>query len=161
MRIGSVLTHAGEALFEGFLIALLVVGLMVGTTFAAKGGGTGTSGGGKGGHNTASGGGTIAWVMVTDNNGNGTPNWGDTITFKFQQTATTEPHVDLQCKQGGAVVYGATTGFYPGYPWPWTQNMTLASQAWSGGSASCVARLQAYDGSSVITLATQSFTAGA
>jgi hypothetical protein len=39
MRIGSVLTHAGEALFEGFLIALMVVVLLVGTTFAARGGG--------------------------------------------------------------------------------------------------------------------------
>jgi hypothetical protein len=53
MRIGSVLTHAGEALFEGFLIALLVVGLMVGTTFAARGGGGGHQKPGSGSNGTA------------------------------------------------------------------------------------------------------------
>jgi hypothetical protein len=36
MRIGSVLKHSGQAVLEGALIAMLVVGLMAGTTFAAK-----------------------------------------------------------------------------------------------------------------------------
>jgi hypothetical protein len=44
--MGPVLTHAGEALFEGLLLSLLVVALIVGTAFAAKpapsGGGSGT-----------------------------------------------------------------------------------------------------------------------
>ena len=156
MRIRSVLSHSAQVVVEGALVSLLVVGLMAGTAFAAKGGSTtGT----KGGH-TTSGGGTVAYQMVTDLNGNQAPNWGDTITFTYSTTAT-EPHLDLQCSQGGAVVYGATTGFYASYPWPWTKNMTLSSQMWSGGSASCVARLYAFDGSRTTTLATQSFTAGA
>jgi hypothetical protein len=39
MRIRSVLSHSFQALAEGALIALLVVGLMAGTAFAARGGG--------------------------------------------------------------------------------------------------------------------------
>ena len=38
MRIRSVLTHSAQAVLEGAIIATLVVGLMAGTTFAAKGG---------------------------------------------------------------------------------------------------------------------------
>ena len=46
MRIGSVLKHTSQAVLEGALIAALVVGLVAGTAFAAKGGG-GTGGHGK------------------------------------------------------------------------------------------------------------------
>jgi len=152
MRIGSVLKHSGQAVLEGALIASMVVALMAGTALA-----------GKGGHSkpgTTTGNGTIAWVMVVDANGNNSPNWGDTIRFDVKTTATTEPHVSLTCKQGGTVVYGATTGYYASYPWPWTQEMQLSSQSWASGSASCVAVLQAYSGSSVSSLASVSFTAG-
>jgi hypothetical protein len=45
MRIGSVLKHSGQAVLEGALIAMLVVGLVAGTAFAARGGG-GKPGGG-------------------------------------------------------------------------------------------------------------------
>lgn len=98
-------------------------------------------------------------VMVADVNGDGLPNWGDTVTFAFTQTATSEPHVDLTCSQNGVVVYGATAGFYASYPWPWTVNMTLGSQAWSGGAASCVARLYYFAGRKTVTLATLQFVA--
>jgi hypothetical protein len=56
------------------------------------------------------------------------------------------------------VVYGASTGYYASYPWPWTQNMTLSSQMWTGGSASCTAVLQAYSGTSVTTLGSLNFS---
>ena len=39
MRIKSIFTHSAQAIAEGALISLLVVGLMAGTAFAAKGGG--------------------------------------------------------------------------------------------------------------------------
>jgi hypothetical protein len=39
MRIRSVLSHSAQALAEGALIAMLVVGLMAGTAFAARSGG--------------------------------------------------------------------------------------------------------------------------
>ena len=102
---------------------------------------------------------SLTFVMHADTNGNDLPDWGDTVTFNVSTTETTEPHVDLTCSQGGTVVYGATTGFYASYPWPWTQNMTLSSQMWTGGAANCVARLYYFSGTSSVTLASQSFTA--
>jgi hypothetical protein len=49
MRIRSVLNHSVQAVLEGALIAMLVVGLMAGTALAGKsgGGGGGHGGGGK------------------------------------------------------------------------------------------------------------------
>jgi hypothetical protein len=117
-------------------------------------------GGGKGGGGTTTGGG-ITLVMVTDANANGLPNWGDTITFNISTTATTEPHVNVTCSQNGVVVYSASTGYYASYPWPWTQNMTLSSQSWTGGAADCTAVLSAYSGTTVTTLATLNFQVGA
>ena len=84
---------------------------------------------------------TITYAMVTDQNGDGLPNWADTITFKVSTTATTQPHVRLTCTQNGAVVYSNETGYYPSYPWPWTQNMQLTSDMWKSGAADCKAEL--------------------
>jgi len=47
VRIRSVFTHSAQVIAEGALLSLLVVGLMAGTTLAAKPGGTSTSGGGS------------------------------------------------------------------------------------------------------------------
>jgi hypothetical protein len=98
--------------------------------------------------------------MSTDKNGDGLPNWGDTVTFNVSTTATTEPTVSLSCSQSGVVVYGATSGFYEGYPWPWTKYMTLSSGAWTGGAANCTATLFPASNRSTI-LATLTFNAGA
>ena len=133
-------------------MAMLVV-VVVPVALAGKGkhpGGGGTTSGGS-----------LTLSMVVDNNWNGLPNWGDTITFKVSTTATTEPHVNVTCYQNGVTVYGASTGYYASYPWPWTQNMTLSSQSWTGGAASCTAVLQAYSGTSISTLATLNFSVGA
>ena len=46
MRIRSVFSHSAQAIAEGALISLLVVGLMAGTAFAARGGGGKPGGGG-------------------------------------------------------------------------------------------------------------------
>jgi hypothetical protein len=100
---------------------------------------------------------SIQLVVLTG--GDSVPNWGEDVTFNVSTTATTEPHVDLTCSQGGAVVYSATTGFYASYPWPWTQTMNLASQSWTGGDASCSARLYMFSGKGTSTLASLSFTA--
>ena len=96
--------------------------------------------------------------MVNDVNGNRLPNWGDNIRFDVSTSATTEPYVSVTCSQNGAVVYGAQTGYYAGYPWPWTQIMKLSSTAWQSGSASCVARLYSINGTSTTTITTSSFT---
>jgi hypothetical protein len=136
------------------VIALVVVLALAPIALAGKGGG----GGGK--KPPSGGSGTLSLVMVSDTGTAGT-SWGDTVTFSFQQSATTEPHVDLTCSQNGTLVYSATAGFYASYPWPWTTNMSLSSQSWTGGAASCTARLYYFSGSSTTTLATLSFTAAA
>jgi hypothetical protein len=127
-------------------VALAVTFLVASPADAAKGGGK-PSGGTS----------TINLVVLTG--GDSIPNWGEDVTFNVSTTATTEPHVDLTCSQGGTLVYSATTGYYASYPWPWTQTMTLSSQMWTGGDASCVARLYMFNGSRTSTLATLSFTA--
>jgi hypothetical protein len=140
------------------LTVTLVVLVFVPVALAGKGGGHGGGGGTTGG---TTGSGTLTLVMVSDTNANGLPNWGDTIRFSVSTTATTEPHVNLSCSQGGVVVYGAATGYYASYPWPWTQDMTLASTNWSGGAAACTATLQSYSGTSVTTLGTLNFSVAA
>jgi hypothetical protein len=79
-------------------------------------------------------------------------NYGDTITFDVSTTQTQYPTVNVKCYQNGTLVFGASAGFYPTYPWPWAQVMTLSSSAWTGGAASCTAVL-----SGSTTLATLNF----
>jgi|SRR5438477_2398378 len=110
---------------------------------------------GKGGGQKTAGTGTIALVLL--NSTDGFPHRGQQVTFTVSTTATTEPHVSLQCSQGGVVVYSAATGYYPGYLWPWTQTMTLTSSAWTGGDADCVASLYYFSATKVVTLATLPF----
>ena len=138
MRIRSVLTHSAQAILEGALIATLVVGLMAGTAFAARGGGGGHS---KPGGGSTSGGGTVAVEMVTDV---GTPGLsrGDTVTFNVSTTATDEPFVNLQCFQNGVRVLNGSAGFFS-----WAMNapyydFTLNSGMWTSGAADCTAYLQ-------------------
>jgi hypothetical protein len=143
-------SHVARRAFVG-LVTLLVL-VVVPAALAERGGN---------GHGHHDGYGTLTVVMVADENGDSLPNWGDTITFDVSTTATDEPHVDVTCYQDGTLVYSAWTGYYDSYPWPWTQNMTLSSQAWTGGAADCTATLSAYSGSSVETLSTLDFLVGA
>jgi hypothetical protein len=137
MRISSVLTHAGEALFEGMLIALMVVVLLAGTAFAGKGGSHGKPGGGG----TTSGGGTIALAtpLVVDRNGNGGPNWNDVVTFNIQTTATTQPWVNLVCSRNGTVIAQGWDGYFEGSLT--SRDFGLASPQWTSGAADCTAYL--------------------
>lgn len=154
MRLKSVIAHGLQAVAEGSLIALLIVGLMAGSVFAAKGGGGKPSGGG-----TTGGGGSLALVMVTDANGNGLPNWGDQVTFNVSTTATDRPTVRLHCYQNGSLVYTFSAGFFAGYPW--TTIYGLSSQSWTGGAANCTASL-IYSGNNgrIITVATLNVAVG-
>ena len=141
MRIKSVFKHSAQAVAEGSLVALLVVGLMAGSVLAAKpeSSGQGKPGGG-GGKPPRDSGGTLTLVMVEDANTNGTPNWNDTITFNVTSSSSS-PYVSVKCYQGGTLVYGADAGFYADYPWPGARNMPLYSPAWTGGAASCNATI--------------------
>lgn len=138
MRIRRITSHSLQAIAEAALIALLVVGLMAGTAFAGKGGTAGTGGHGKPGSGGSTG--TLTLVMVADANGNGAPNWGDTISFNVTSSSA-YPTVSVRCSQGGTMVYSADAGFYASYPWPGAQNMPLYSPSWTGGAASCNATL--------------------
>jgi len=64
-------------------------------TQAGKGGGGGGKKPAGGGGTTGGGGGSLSWVMVTDTNNNGVPNWGEQIRFDVSTTATSEPNVNL------------------------------------------------------------------
>lgn len=140
-------TPAG-AVLAGVVLVLSLA--LVPAAFAGKGGGSGGGGGG----------GSIAGPMlVTDVNGNGVANYGDTVTFNVSASTST-PYVDLVCSQNGGVVYSATAGFFASYPWPWTKDMNLASQMWTGGNADCVATLYTFNSrAKKVVLATLKFTA--
>jgi hypothetical protein len=132
--------------------------LLVPAAFAAKGSGGGghKPGGGSGGGSA-----TISLRMVTDVNSNGTPNYGDTVTFNVSTTATTEPHVRLQCFQNGTLVNTRDAGMYASYPWAWEQNMALSSSLWTGGAANCTAQVYYFSGSNTVWSTSLSFTAAA
>jgi hypothetical protein len=117
-------THTLMALAEASLVALLVVGLIAGTAFAGKGGGN-----------------SFTLVMVNDLNGDQAPDYGETITFDLS-TRAAKPYVNVRCYQGTAFVYDGWVGYYAG-AW-FDKDFTLASNAWTGGAADCVARLVSY-----------------
>ena len=131
-------------------LAVLALALVPAAGLAAKGGnpergggGGGNGGGGNGGGGKPGGGGSngsLTLVMVTDQDGNGAPNWGDTITFNVSSTSTT-PYVSVRCRQGGTLVYAADAGFYDSYPWPGARLMPLSSPSWTGGAADCTTTL--------------------
>jgi hypothetical protein len=83
-------------------------------------------------------------VMVTDLNGNGLANHGDSITFNVSTTASSRPEVGVRCYQGSAWVYDGYVGYFPDYMF--TPYFTLDTGYWvSGQSASCTARLFYYN----------------
>ena len=131
MHIRRITSHGLQALAEGSLIALLVVGLMAGTAFAGKGGGGKPSGGG----------GTVTGpVMVTDTDGDGSTSYGDDITFNVSTSATAFPLVGLRCWQGTNWVYDAYVGYWATYNWD--RFFRLTSGSWNPElAATCTARL--------------------
>jgi hypothetical protein len=137
MRIRSVLIHSLQAIAEGALISLLVVGLIAGTALAAKPtAGTGGHGGHKGG-GTASG--SISVVMVTDQNNDGLPNYGDRITYDVSKVGVAYPFITTTCVQDGVTVMTTFAGYYPEYMWQGARVINLWSDVWTAGPATCTA----------------------
>lgn len=134
--------RVGAAVLEATLITALTFGLVAATAFAAKGG---NGGGGRGGHggggNTTGGSGTIslAFPLVRDTNGNGTPNWGDAVRFNVSTTSTTQPYVNLYCYQNGTFVAGGSEGYFAGALDD--GNFGLYAPSWMSGAADCTAKL--------------------
>jgi hypothetical protein len=144
----SAIVGADSSQGDGTLSALAAGG---------KGGGGGKNGGGG---TTTTGGGSLTLVLWYDLKGDGLPaNWGDTVTFDISTTVTTTPYVDLKCYQNGKLVMSGSSGFYEGYPWPWTKYMNLSSSMWSSGAANCTAEL--YYGVNHTVLARINFDVGA
>lgn len=109
MRISSVFKHSGQAVLEGALVSLLVVGLMAGTAFAAKGGGASTSA-----------------FSVADGI------FGQTTTA--QRGSSTATWVRARCYQGGSLVYEQ----YVSYGANQSVTLTLGpTPMWSSGAATC------------------------
>jgi hypothetical protein len=96
------------------------------------------AGGKGGGSKTGGSGSSLSLVLL--NSTDGLPHWGQQVTFNVS-SQTKYPTVNLKCYQSGALVYSASAGFYASYPWPWAQDMTLQSGAWTGGDADCTATL--------------------
>jgi len=140
-------SHTLMALAEGALIALLIVGLVAGTALAGKG--------------KPSGGGTSSIAMVPVPATDAVTTHGDQVTFNVSTTATTQPMVKLECFQGGTLVYTASAGFYPDYPWQWAQIFTLESSVWTSGAADCTGTLYFFNGRRYSNLSTTTFNVGA
>jgi len=146
--------HSWKALLEGALISMLVVGLIAGTAFAGKGGGSGTSGGHNKGGGTA-GTGTLSGPVLL-NSTDGLAHYGQSITFKVTSTSRYY-FVRATCDQSGTRVWEQTQGFYPG--WLWGTTYVLDGLRWTSGAADCKAVLysQNLDGSNQQTQASLTF----
>jgi hypothetical protein len=151
MRIKSLLTHSLQAIAEGSLIALLVVGLMAGSVFAGgKGGGGGKPGGGG-----TTGGSYAATVSPA-----GPYTFGQDIYVTTNAPVypnNTGPWVDVSCTQNGTTVYNVThAGFAGGwyYNWAFTLGPTYM---WAGGAADCKVRVYHQSNNKLVTDATTTF----
>src|SRR5438093_11448198 len=100
---------------------------------------------------------TTSFSLVLANSTDGLPHYGQTVRFNVSTSATTQPLVKLYCYQNGVWVYWASTGYYDGYPWPWTQNFILASTYWTRGAADCTATLYYHSNRKFLTLSTLNF----
>lgn len=128
----------------GLAAAVLAVAAL--TTLGASAPAFAAKGGGSGGVTSTS---SLALVLLSSPV-DGLPHWGQQVKFDVSTTATTEPHVSLKCYQSSTLVYTTQTGYYASYPWPWTQTMTLASDAWTGGAADCNAVLYYFSGTKTV-----------
>ena len=118
--------------------------------------GKGKPGGGAGGAGSS----ISAPVLVTDLNGNGAVNFGDTVTFTESTTATTQPYVNVLCYQNGVQVMNSWNGFFDQALNP-TRNFALYSPSWQSGAASCTAWLDMLTKRGTSQLASVNFQVGA
>lgn len=111
---------------------------------------------GKGGGKNPDPNATVAVKMVTDRNGDGQPNWNDVITYEVSSIVHSK-WVNTECRQNNVVVYRSIVGFFEEYPW--STDVQLYSDAWSGGAADCTANLYTVSGKrqTPVTLALISF----
>jgi hypothetical protein len=120
-----------------FVLAFAAVGAVaVWQSLAAphNGGGKPKPGGGTG---------TISLVMVSDANSDGSPNFGDKVTFNVSTPSTIYPWVTLKCYVNGALVMQTSNGIFAT---SLGQNFNLGpTPSWPSGPADCTATLQNWD----------------
>lgn len=131
------------------IVALVLALTLIPAAFAAKGGGGSKPGGG--------GSAGLNLVLVTDQNGNGSPNFGDTITYSVSTTATSAPSVKTTCSQNGTAVLWTQASFYAGNPFAYMDYLALESGMWTSGAADCTAVMYYSSGKRTVTLSTLSF----
>ena len=84
------------------------------------------------------------------------PRFGDQVTFLASTTRTDYPWVQNRCWQNGTLVLEQWHGFFDGYRFGRT--FTLGpTNLWTGGSASCEARLLSKDNGRYHVLATTAY----
>jgi len=140
-----------------FGVVAIVVFAFVPAALAGKGG--------NGGSTTNTG--TLALATSAGAAPTSGTHFGDTVSF-MGTTTSSAPNVELVCSQNGTVVYASLSGWY-GNQTPWdsatgafsTRSMTLTSQAWTGGTASCTATLYYISGLKLVTMATLPLTVSA
>lgn len=109
---------------------------------------------GKGKGNSAPSSYGITLQMVSADDNNDGPNFGDSVRFNVSPIDNT-PLITVLCYQGASLVYAAG-----GYPADFT--FVLASGAWTSGEAECTATVKTtVDGGKSNTLGTLSFHVGA
>jgi hypothetical protein len=118
------------ALLEAALLASLLVLVVAGSAFAGK-----PSGGGGGKHQVS--GGSLSVKLAADNDANGTISFGDVVRWDVSQVTVSNPYVTTTCTKDGATLLTTWAGYYTGYLWPAAQDITLSSDVWVGGSATC------------------------
>jgi hypothetical protein len=121
---------------------------------STQGSDTGASGGGESGPGSESSISRLTLLLVTDRNGDGRPNRGDSITFRVSTTVTWD-QVSVVCSQNGTEVLRSEKTVDEWSPF------TLTSQTWQAGAADCKATLEQVNDAKVTTLASATFTAGA
>lgn len=124
--------RVAAATAEAALITALTFGLIAGSAFAAKGGGGGRASAYSG---------TISLApLVVDNNGNGSPNRGDVVTFDISSTSGA-PYVLLDCYQGDQLVLSGRKGYFES-SLDTNRNFGLQSGLWASETgADCTASL--------------------
>jgi hypothetical protein len=138
----------------GVALAAAVIAFSLALVPGALAGKTGGGKPGSGGSSTITG-----PVMVVDLNGDGLPNWGDTVSFNVSTTATTQPYVHMVCS-GNGIGYDSWKGVFPGsLDTNW--NFVLSSGGWTSGAANCTATLGMYTKQGFRQLTSMSFAVGA
>jgi len=114
--------------------------LVIATMLASVG--TGAAVAGKGGKRRPNAvGSSISPVLLESTDG--LPHYGQHVSFNVSTTATNKPWVELDCYQGGALVYQDWRGFFESSLTG--QKFTLGtSEAWQSGAADCTAWLEKY-----------------